>query len=252
MLKLLAPVDAVLFVAIVVFQLVAALVFLRAGLVKNYSRFTLAACFSAAQGLLLILIPIRFYLAAYSATSLIGSFLLAFAVIELYARVLGPKESLPDWVPRQLVIVVSLAALISTTLGFFLQARIGRPFIRTILTADAVTVALACFALWGLIIYARRIGITWMAWPARIGAGFVLWTSVNTFTSFALGLGSEHAAEIYRRIGQCAYLISLGWWSVMLRGKEPAYEITNKMVSQMFEQHHANLADLKNYEESLL
>jgi hypothetical protein len=95
-----SQVAAYLWVVTALWQIVVALVVVRAQFRHAYPSFSSFACFAAITTPILMVLPVSLYFLAYTLVSAATGVLLWAVLFELYTRVCGPHFSLPSWVPR--------------------------------------------------------------------------------------------------------------------------------------------------------
>jgi len=228
-----SQVAAYLWLATAFWQIVVALVVVRAQFRHVYPAFSSFACFVAIKTPILMFLPVSLYILTYTLASVATCLLLWSVLFELYTRVCGPHFSLPSWVPRTMASWLALAIGASTAATATLYTAHSLPKSLALLSAIQGGMLMALFlALALLLVYSKHLGMEWKMRPRQIVIGLAIYLSVNTVVLFLFSHVPLKLATILDRIGQVAFLISLVWWTFTLRRREPAPEPITK---EMFE-----------------
>jgi hypothetical protein len=234
-----SQVAAYLWLATAFWQIVVALVVVRAQFRHVYPAFSSFACFVAIKTPILMFLPVSLYILTYTLASVATCLLLWAVLFELYTRVCGPHFSLPSWVPRTLASWLALAISASAAATGVLYAVRSLPKRLALLAAIQGGMLMALFlALAILLIYSRYLGMEWKTRPKQIVVGLAIYLSVNTVVLFMLNHASRGLTKFLDRTGQIAFLVSLIWWTFTLRRREPAPEpITEEMFETILAFH---------------
>jgi hypothetical protein len=220
-------------------QIVVALVVVRAEFRRKYPVFTSFACFAAIKTPILMVVPGSLYFLAYTVTSAATCVLLWAVLFELYTRVCGPHFSLPSWVPRTMASWLALAIGASVAATVSLYGVHSMPKRIAVLAAGQGGMLMALFlALTILLTYSKHLRMEWKMRPRQIFVGLAIYLSVNTVVLLMLNHVSRELATSLDRTGQIAFLFSLIWWTFTLRRREPAPEpVTQEMIDTILAFH---------------
>ena len=234
-----SQVAAYLWLATAFWQIVVALVVVRAQFRHVYPAFSSFACFVAIKTPILMFLPVSLYILTYTLASVATCLLLWAVLFELYTRVCGPHFSLPSWVPHTLASWLALAISASAAATAVLYAVRSLPKRLALLAAIQGGMLMALFlALAILLIYSRYLGMEWKTRPKQIVVGLAIYLSVNTVVLFLLNHVSQELTKFLDRAGQIVFVFSLIWWTFTLRRREPAPEpITKEMIETILAFH---------------
>lgn len=234
-----SQVAACLWLITAFWQIVVALVVVRAEFRHGYPAFSSFACFAAFKTPILMVIPGSLYFLAYTVASAATCVLLWAVLFELYTRVCGPHFSLPSWVPRTMASWLALAISASAAATSVLYAVRSLPKRLALLAAIQGGMLMALFlALTILVAYSKHLSMEWKMRPRQIVVGLAIYLSVNAVVLFLLNHVSRAATIFLDRTGQIAFVISLIWWTFTLRRREPAPEpVTKEMINTILAFH---------------
>lgn len=234
-----SQVAAYLWVITALWQIVVALVVVRAEFRHPYPAFSSFACFAAITSPILMVLPVSLYFLAYTLVSAATCVLLWAVLFELYTRVCGPHFSLPSWVPRTMASWLAFAVSVSIAATVALYAVRSLPKRVAIVVAVQGGMLMALFlALVVLLVYSRHLGMEWKTRPKQIVVGLAIYLSVNAVVLFLLNHVSREATVFLDRTGQIAFVISLIWWTFTLRRREPAPEpVTQEIIDTILAFH---------------
>jgi hypothetical protein len=239
--------DVFLWFAIAISQTLLSAILLRRRLHVRYLAFCSYIYFSTVKTWMLIAIAKgqdATYFWFYYAGSVTACILMAMAVGELYRKTFAPRWArVPAWVPRN--VAAWLAGAISSCAVLAVALRpIGWNVYAVIMAGvQAALVSALLISLVILALYARHLGIAWRPWPQRIAIGFIFFLGVNATTMHMLGITSRETAELVRRLGQIAYLVSLLWWGGALWGRETVpTAATAEQIAQLVSEHRRTVA----------
>jgi hypothetical protein len=220
-------------------QIVVALIVVRAEFRRRYPAFSAFACFVAITTPILMVLSGSQYFLAYTVVAAATCVLLWAVLFELYTRVCGPHFSLPSWVPRTMAAWLALAIGASIAATFALYTVNSLPKRVAVVVAVQGGMLMALFlAIAILLIYSRYLGMEWKTRPKQIVVGLAIYLSVNTVVLFMLNHASRELTKFLDRTGQIAFLVSLIWWTFTLRRREPAPEpITKEMFETILAFH---------------
>jgi hypothetical protein len=238
-LRHLPQVTLYLWLATAFWQVVVALVAVRAGFRLHYPAFSSFTCFAALTTPILMLLPASLYFLAYTVVTAASCVLLWAVLFELYTRVCGPHFSLPAWVPRTIASWLALAISASVAATFGLYRVHGMPKRIALLFAVQGGMTMALFlALIVLLIYSKHLGMEWKMRPRQIVVGLAIYLSVNTVVLLLLNHVSRGLVTSLDRTGQIAFIFSLIWWTFTLRRREPAPEpVTQEIIDTILAFH---------------
>ncbi len=245
MLTHLSAFDAGLWLVIAACQILLAIIVHRTTMERHYPAFSLFVYFAALKTVALLSISSRYALlfaGVYYAVSLMASVLMALVVGEIYYKVFGPRLALPEGTPRSVALWLAAAVTCCVILAVVLRPTHGGPYTTILGAIQAALVSGLSVSMWILAGYSRWLGISWRPHVAGIAVGIVLSLSIHTITLFVGGLSSRPTAELARRVGQLAYLLSLAWWGWALWEKEPVPEkATPEMVRAVLSGHQETM-----------
>lgn len=222
--------DYILWIAIIALQWSLLVVAVRSGIRRIAPRYVFFVAFLSLQSTALLAVS-RYlsysaYVWAFYAGMAAETFLLIFVVHEIFRSAFDPLGSLP---PRTVAKLVAGVILISTTA---LTLAIWSPAVNP----DAVVALLRTFhrsaefvvalSLWSVVLYARALGIPWRSRVAGITVGFLLYLTIQSIVTAAIGANPGRLAVTWlSRIGIVSYLGSLIVWMAAVRRQEVAVEL---------------------------
>lgn len=238
-----SQVATYLWLATAFWQVVVALVVIRAEFRRGYPAFSSFACFVAIKTPILMALPGSLYFLAYAVASAATCVLLWAVLFEVYTRVCGPHFSLPSWVPRTMASWLALAVGASAAATAILYAVRSLPKRLALLAAIQGGMLMALFfALAVLLVYSRYLGMEWKTRPKQIVVGLAIYLSVNTVVLFLLNHVSRELTIFLDRTGQIVFLIALIWWTFTLRKPEPAPEpVTQEIMDTILAFHRETM-----------
>ena len=224
-------------------QIVVALIVVRAEFRRRYPAFSAFSCFVAITTPILMVLSGSQYLLAYTVVAAASCVLLWAVLFELYTRVCGPLFSLPSWVPRTMATWLALAIGVSIAATFALYTVNSLPKRVAVVVAVQGGMLMALFlALAILLIYSRYLGMEWKMRPRQIVAGLAIYLSIKTVVLFLINHVPREFTAFLDRTGQIAFLISLIWWTFTLRRREPAPEpVTQEMFETILAFHRETM-----------
>lgn len=235
--------DWALWFTIIAVETALAIFSLRREVWRSFPSFSVYICFQAAKALILLatwlyLHNSQLYSLYSTGFSVLGTVLLAAVLRGVWNRTMGPKISRP---PRTTIKFVGVLAGIypaCITVAALTRARGMTEHLRAFVSIDFVGTAATVATLLAIGFYATHLRIPIGTRTARISAGLVLCLSVNAIEVFVAGkFGISVLAA--QRIGQVAYLLTLGLWWWALWEKVPVVEpLTAEEVARM-QTHHS-------------
>jgi hypothetical protein len=238
-LRHLPQVTLYLWLATAFWQVVVALVAVRAGFRLHYPAFSSFACFAALTTPILMLLPVSLYFLAYTIVTAASCVLLWAVLFELYTRVCGPHFSLPSWVPRTIAswLALAISASVAATFGLYRVHWVPKRIAALFAVQGGMTMALF-LALVVLLIYSKHLGMEWKMRPRQIVVGLAIYLSVNTVVLLLLNHVSRGLVTSLDRTGQIAFIFSLVWWTFTLRRREPTPEpVTQEIIDTILAFH---------------
>jgi hypothetical protein len=213
-------------------QIVVALIVVRAEFRRRYPAFSAFACFVAITTPILMVLSGSQYFLAYTVVAAATCVLLWAVLFELYTRVCGPHFSLPSWVPRTMAAWLALAIGASIAATFALYTVNSLPKRVAVVVAVQGGMLMALFlAIAILLIYSRYLGMEWKVRPKHIVVGLAIYLSIKTVVLFLINHVPREFTTFLDRTGRVAFLISLIWWTFTLRRREPSSEMLTKEES---------------------
>src|SRR6185312_9065859 len=181
--------------AVIVVQLAVAIMAAMRGIHARYPAFASLVYVLAAKSCILLAISIfgtqRAYLYAFTGMSLVTEVCMGLLVRELYVVTFGPPESLPRFIQRNVSIVAPttigsgiVLALLAKVFGVIALLRVLDRF-------EKMTLFSLCIVLWWMVVYSRRVGISWRNLPSRVAAGFLITLTINSVSMAARGLPGQ-------------------------------------------------------------
>jgi hypothetical protein len=235
--------DWVLWLTIIAVEAGLAVFSLRREAWRSFPSFSIYICFQAVKGLFLLAIWLYFrnqklYSLCASVFSLLGTVLLAAVLRGIWNRTMGPRISRP---PRTTIKFVGVLAGIypaCLTVAAITRARGLAEHLTALMRIDFVVTAATVGTLLAMGFYATHLRIPIGTRTGRISAGLVVCLSANAFAVFLAG---NFGISVFtaQRVGQMAYLLSLGLWWWALWEKAPVVEpLTAEEVARM-QTHHS-------------
>jgi hypothetical protein len=160
------------------------------------------------------------YFWAYYAFRAISDVLTALVAWEVYRKVFGPAMALPVATPRRITLNLLLVLSVWAFLGFLLRATVNRPFVRIALTGQQMLYGALAGSFGVLMLYSRKMGISWRPRVARITYGFAFILIVNLAMGILKGRTHGQLARTADDVGQIAYLLSYLYWAWCFLEKE--------------------------------
>lgn len=219
--------DYAVWITIAILQWILAVIAFRKGLARIAPRYVAFISFATLQTMALLAIsqfmPYAVYFWAFYIGDAIEAALLFFVVYDVYRNVFDPLSSLPPRTVAKSVAAVAVIVTLSITLWLWKPAvqpsalsalALGRTFERT-------TNLVVSLSFWGLVFYARKMGIPWQSRMAGIAKGFLLFLTIQSITTAALGFAPNTWVGTLSRIGVISYLASLIVWLRAVQLQEP-------------------------------
>jgi hypothetical protein len=240
------PIDATIWLVVTLLEWFAVLALYKGRAAADYPAFRFYLWFTAGLSVVRMALPTGHDFAIYSWFSFPAAVLQYLvngaAIAELYKKTLGPKISLPDWVPRELTSWLAMAASLSAVLAITFHPQYGGEGLRIFMRIEETLIAGLALALAVLIFYTLAVRIPWWPRDAHIATGFVLMLFANTITLYLILAGPRRLAYPAQRVGDLMAMISFAWWSLKLWEKEPApLELTDETFDVMLQFHRETL-----------
>ena len=223
--------DYAVWLTIAALQWILAVMSVRKGMTRGAPRYVAFISFATLQTMALLAISQFMPYAVYFWTFYIGgaieTTLLFFVVYDVFRNVFDPLSSLPPRTVAKSVAGLAFIIALSVTLWICKPAvrpdplsalALGRTFERT-------TNLVVSLSFWGLAFYARKLGIPWRSRMAGIASGFLIYLTVQSSTTAALGFAPSTWFGTLNRIGVISYLASLIVWLRALQLEEPEVEL---------------------------
>ena len=235
--------DWALWLAIITVETALAIFSLRREAWRSFPSFSIYICFQATKALILLTTWLHFrnqklYGLCSTVFSLLGTVLLAAVLRGIWNRTMGPRISRP---PRTTIKFVGILAGIYPAclcVAAVTRARGLAEHATAFMSINFAVTAATVGTLLAMGFYATHLRIPIGRRTARISAGLVLCLSVN---AVAVLLAGKFGISVFtaQRIGQVAYLLTLGLWWWALWGKAPVVEpLTAEEVARM-QTHHS-------------
>ncbi len=203
---------------------------LRSKLFRSLPNFVLFVGFAALQTIFLILVSqyasygVYFY--GFYAGISIESVLLVLVIHEFFKTVFEPRKTLPSGAIAKLVatiigvLVIAVASALWKPVTSHFESIVS--FLRTCHRTAEFTV---CCSLWAVVLYARALGIPWRSRVADIASGFLVYLTVQSVTTTAMGFVGQPWGTRLSEIGSLSYLAALVIWIAAFRRQEHSLEL---------------------------
>src|ERR1043166_3989979 len=234
-----SQVAAYLWLATAFWQIVVALVVVRAQFRHVYPAFSSFACFVAIKTPILMFLPVSLYILTYTLASVATCLLLWAVLFELYTRVCGPHFSLPSWVPRTMASWLALAvtASMAAALALYSVRLLEKRAAILAATQGGMLLALS-LALLILLAYSKYLKMEWQMRPRQIAAGLCIYLFANALVLLLLSHVPVALMRPLDRSSQVANVVALIWWTFTLRRREPAPEpVTQEIIDTILVFH---------------
>jgi sulfite exporter TauE/SafE len=242
--------DWVLWLTIIAVETALALFSLRREAWRSFPSFSIYICFQAGKSLILLTIWLYFrnqklYSLFSILFSLLGTVLLVAVLRGIWNRTMGPRMSRP---PRTTIKFVGVLAGIYPAclmVAAVSRARGLAEYFTALMSIDVVVTAATVGTLLAMGFYATRLRIPIGTRTARISAGLVLCLLAN---AVAISLAGKFGISVVtaQRVGQMAYLLTLGLWWWALWEKAPVVApLTAEEVARMRTHHSETMKVLR-------
>jgi len=224
--------DYGLWTAIMALQWCLLVLAIRREISRILPRYVLFLAFLCFQSTWLVAVSqslsYRWYFWSFYAGMAVEHTLLLFVVYDLFREGFAPLASLPpNTFPN---LVTWLLSLVIIAVGFFVWKpgkSIDMQFalVRNLARTAQITVA-GC--LWAVIVYARLLRIPWRSRVAGIARGFLVYLSIQSFTSAAMSFANARSESWNMWLGRTSivsFLVALLMWLVALRRRDVAVEL---------------------------
>lgn len=160
------------------------------------------------------------YFWSYYAFRVIANLLTALVAWEVYRKVFGPAIALPPATPRR--IALNLLVMLSswTLLAPLLRPTVSGPYTRMALTGEQMMYGALAGTFGVLILFSRKMGITWRPRIAAIVCGLAVILIVNLAMAFLKSHLHGGTMRTANDVGQIAYLLSYLYWAWCFLEKE--------------------------------
>jgi hypothetical protein len=242
--------DLVLWLTIIAVETALAVFSLRREAWRSFPSFSIYICFQAVKALILLTIGLCFrnqklYSLGSIVFSLLGTVLLAAVLRGIWNRTMGPRISRP---PRTTIKFAGVLAGIYPAclmVAAVSRARGLAEHAAALVTIDFVVMAATVGTLLAMGFYATRLRIPIGTRTARISAGLVLCLLVNAVAFFLAG---KFGISVFtaQRVGQIAYLLTLGlWWWALWEKAPVVVALTAEEVARMRTHHSETMNVLR-------
>jgi hypothetical protein len=242
--------DWVLWLTIIAVETGLAVFSLRREAWRSFPSFSIYICFQAVKALILLTIGLYFrnpkLFSLFSIVfSLLGTVLLAAVLRGIWNRTMGPRMSRP---PRTTIKFVGVLAGIYPACLMVVavsRARGLAEHLTALMSIDFVVTAATVGTLLAMGFYATHLRIPIGTRTARISAGLVLCLLANSVAAFLAGKFGISVVTA-QRVGQIAYLLTLGLWWWALWEKAPVVApLTAEEVARMRTHHSETMNVLR-------
>jgi len=242
--------DWVLWLTIIAVETALAVFSLRREAWRSFPSFSIYLCFQAVKGLILLTSGLYFrnqkLHSLFSIVfSLLGTVLLAAVLRGIWNRTMGPRVSRP---PRTTIKFVGVLAGIYPAclmVAAVSRARGLAEHLAALISIDFVVTAATVGTLLATGFYATHLRIPIGTRTARISAGLVLCLLANAVAVFLAGKFGISVVTA-QRVGQIAYLLTLGLWWWALWEKAPVVTpLTAEEIARMQAHHSETMSVLR-------
>lgn len=160
------------------------------------------------------------YFWSYYAFRVISDLLTALVAWEVYRKVFGPAAALPPATPRRIALNLLMVLSLWALLALLLRATVTGTYTRIAITGQQMLYGGLAGTFGVLVLYSRKMGISWRPRVAKITYGFALILIVNLVMAVVTGRTHGRLARAADDIGQIAYLFSYSYWAWCFWEKE--------------------------------
>lgn len=184
------------------------------------------------------------------AFSLITLLAIGAAVVEMWRKVFGPSMALPPWTRLRFWMMLSAAYPACVLITQLCRARNGNELARSLWTFELIITSVAASTMLLLVVYSRKLNITWRPKLQHVAMGFVI--SLSGGAIAAVTAGRLVPMLTAQRFGQIAYLAALAFWAHAIFMKEALPEKAGlEMVETFwrdFQETQTEMADVASVE----
>lgn len=152
------------------------------------------------------------YIWSYYAFRVIADLLTALVAWEVYRKVFGPASALPPTIPRRIALNLLMVVSSWVFLATVLRATVTGIYARIALTGEQMLYGALAGTFGVLILYSRRMGISWRPRVASIAHGFAVILIVNLAMAFLKSHTHGQMMRTANDVGHVAYLLSYIYW----------------------------------------
>jgi hypothetical protein len=222
--------DYILWVAIVGLQWCLLVLAIRHGIGRVAPRYVIFIGFLSVQSTLLFLVSRYLTYSAYVWAFYLGmgieTLLLVLVLYDIFRSVFDPLGSLPPKIVAKIASQVVAIAAAALTLAIWKPAVSPDAVLSFLRTFHRSAEFIATLSLWSVVLYARALGIPWRSRVAGLASGFLLYLTVQSLITAAIGLNPGRAVISWlSRTGIISYVVSLVIWILAVRRQEAVVQL---------------------------
>jgi hypothetical protein len=182
---------------------------------RQHKAFAIYIAFCTCKTSLLIWVSVYFphmYFSLNWGARLVGLPLMVAVLLEVFAAVFRPYTTLPHGTLRWFKIVLGVLVLVSACAAFWFPGAVPGDARNTVYLLNRSVTIIFCGAFASTALVSSYFGIPWQTRTYGIGVGFLLFISVDLFTSSLIASYGESAAIALRNIAMLSYTLGLITW----------------------------------------
>lgn len=182
---------------------------------REHAAFAVYIAYCACKTSLLMWLNIHHrasYLYVNWSMRLMGLPLMIAVLLEVFARVFRPYSTLPKGTLLKFKIAFGILVLLTACAAFYFPGSEHRSLWSAILLANRSASIIFCGAFAFTAIASYYFGIPWQTRTYGIGAGFLLFMSVDLFTSSLMAAYGAMAVQSLNSLSMFAYTLALITW----------------------------------------